>query len=77
MKRTLKSFDDLLLSEHFDYDKYEDCLIHCNSRLLKFSRYWIDRFVGQTEEQIRNQIKVIDGYELTLPQELFGVDSDD
>ena len=76
MKRTLKSFEELKVSEYFDYSNDEDCLIHCNSRLLKFSRYWIDRFTGQTEEQIRSQIKVVDGWEITLPEELFG-DSND
>lgn len=70
--KVLKSFDELLLSEDFFYDKYEDCLIYKNSILLKYSRYWIDRFAGQTEEQIRNQIKTVNGYEVTLPKELFG-----
>ena len=74
--RGLKTFEELAESTYFYHDKDDDCLRYNPSQLLVFSHYWIDRFVGQTEEQIRSQIKVVDGWEITLPEELFG-DSND
>lgn len=69
--RVLKTFEELLLSEHFFYDDDDECFRYNPSQLLVFSKWWICKFKNMTEEQIRSKIKVVDGWELTLPEELF------
>ena len=71
MKRVLNSFNNLVQFTCFSYLRYDRVLLHKESN-LKYSKVWINRNEGLTEDEIRGKFSsMVDEYDITLLDELF------
>jgi len=71
MKRILNSFNNLVQLTCFSYLRYDRVLLHKESN-LKYSKAWINRNEGLTEDEIRGKFSsMVDEYNITLLDELF------
>ena len=71
MKRVLKSFSGCVQTEGLIYNRVYEFIQVKDSPLLKYSRKWIELNEGKTEEEIRESMKTVDGWEVTLHELLF------
>ena len=70
-KKVLNSFNNLVQLDCFYYDRYDRTIRHkgCN---LYYSKDWINRNEGLTEDEIRGKFaSMVDEYDITLLDELF------
>ena len=71
MKRVLNSFNNLVQVDCFYYDRYDRAIRHKDSN-LSYSKAWINRNEGLTEDEIRGKFSsMVDEYDITLLDELF------
>lgn len=71
MKRVLNSFNELVQLNCFSYLRHDRVLLHKESN-LKYSKYWINKNEGLTEDEIRGKFSsMVDEYDITLLDELF------
>ena len=68
--RVLKSSDELTLPE-WVYDEELETYTLLGSKLIIYSKFFIDKYASKTEQQIRDSISYMNGYEITLVEELF------
>ena len=68
--RVLKSSDELTLPE-WVYDDELETYTLLGSKLIIYSKFFIDKYASKTEQQIRDSISYMNGYEITLVEELF------
>jgi len=71
MKRVMKSASDCVQTVGLMYDKFDRIIYVKDSPLLKYSKKWIEVNCGKTEEEIRNSMTNVDGYDVTLHDLLF------
>ena len=71
MKRVLMDFAECVQKQGLKYDRYDDLIYVKDSPLLRYSKSWIDKNKGLSEEEIRQSMKTVDGYEVTLHELLF------
>ena len=71
MKRVMKSASDCIQTVGLMYDKFDRIIYVKDSLLLKYSKKWIEVNCGKTEEEIRNSMTNVDGYDVTLHDLLF------
>ena len=70
-KKVLNSFNNLVQMSCFSYLRYDKVLLHKESN-LKYSKDWINKNEGLTEEEIRGKFaSMVDEYDITLLDELF------
>ena len=70
-KKVLNSFNNLVQLTCFSYLRYDRVLLHKESN-LKYSKDWINRNEGLTEDEIRGKFSsMVDEYDITLLDELF------
>ena len=70
-KKVLNSFNNLVQMSCFSYLMHDRVLLHKESN-LKYSKDWINRNEGLTEEEIRGKFaSMVDEYDITLLDELF------
>ena len=70
-KRVLKSFSGCVQTIGLIYNRTYEFIQVKDSPLLKYSRKWIELNEGKTEEEIRESMKTVDGWEVTLHELLF------
>ena len=68
--RVLKSSDELTLPE-WVYDDELETYTLLGSKLIIYSKFFIDKYASKTEQEIRDSISYMNGYEITLVEELF------
>ena len=68
--RTLKSPEELTLPD-WVYDEELETYSLLGSKLIIYSKFFIDKYAGKTEQEIRDSISYMNGYEITLVEELF------
>ena len=68
--RVLKSSDELTLPE-WAYDEELETYTLLGSKLIIYSKFFIDKYASKTEQEIRDSISYMNGYEITLVEELF------
>jgi hypothetical protein len=71
MKRVLMDFQECVQKQGLKYDRYDDLIYVKDSPLLKYSKLWIEKNNGLTEEEIRKSMTGVDGWEVTLHELLF------
>jgi phosphosulfolactate synthase (CoM biosynthesis protein A) len=71
MKRVMKSASDCIQTVGLMYDKFDRIIYVKDSPLLKYSKKWIEINCGKTEEEIRNSMTNVDGYDVTIHDLLF------
>ena len=64
-------FAECVQKQGLKYDRYDDLIYVKDSPLLRYSKSWIDKNKGLSEEEIRQSMKTVDGYEVTLHELLF------
>ena len=70
-KKVLNSFNNLVQVNCFYYDRYDRTIRHKDSN-LSYSKDWINRNEGLTEDEIRGKFSsMVDEYDITLLDELF------
>ena len=67
----MKSASDCIQTVGLMYDKFDRVIYVKDSPLLKYSKKWIEVNCGKTEEEIRNSMTNVDGYDVTLHDLLF------
>lgn len=70
-KRVLKSFSDCVQTIGLVYNRTYNFIQVKDSTLLKYSRKWIELNEGKTEEEVRESMKTVDGWEVALSGLLF------
>jgi len=71
-KRVIAPFDHLVQHPNLRYDRYDKSIHHKDSFTLAYSKQWIERNQGLTEEEVRVTFNsMVDGYDITLIDELF------
>ena len=70
-KKVLNSFNNLVQISYFTYLRHDRILLHKESN-LKYSKDWVNKNEGLTEEEIRGKFSsMVDEYDITLLDELF------
>ena len=70
-KKVLNSFNNLVQIDCFYYDRYDRAIRHKESN-LSYSKDWVNRNEGLTEDEIRGKFSsMVDEYDITLLDELF------
>ena len=70
-KKVLNSFNNLVQFDCFYYDRYDRAIRHKESN-LSYSKDWVNRNEGLTEDEIRGKFSsMVDEYDITLLDELF------
>ena len=70
-KKVLNSFNNLVQVNCFYYDRYDRTIRHKDSN-LSYSKDWINKNEGLTEDEIRGKFNsMVDEYDITLLDELF------
>ena len=70
-KKVLNSFNNLVQINYFTYLRHDRILLHKESN-LKYSKDWVNKNEGLTEEEIRGKFaSMVDEYDITLLDELF------
>ena len=71
MRKILNSFNELVQLDCFSYLRADRVLLHKESN-LKYSKDWINKNEGLTEDEIRGKFSsMVDEYDITLLDELF------
>lgn len=71
-KRVIAPFEHLVQHPNLKYDRYSRSIRHKDSFALAYSKQWIERNQGLTEEEVRGNFNsMVDGYDITLIDELF------
>ena len=68
--RVLKSSDELTLPD-WVYDDELETYALLGTKLIVYSNIFVYKEFGKTEQQIRDSISYMNGYEITLVEELF------
>ena len=71
MKRVLRSFSNICQLMETYWDRSEQVIQIKEAPLLKYSRKWIEINAGLTEEEIRNKMTNVDGWDVTIHDCLF------
>ena len=70
-KRIMRSFSDICQQYGTYYDRVNQVIQIKEAPLLKYSRKWIEIHAGLTEEEIRNKMTNVDGWDVTIHDCLF------
>ena len=71
MKRVLRSFSNICQLMETYYDRNNQIIQIKEAPLLKYSRKWIEINAGLTEEEIRDKMTNVDGWDVTIHDCLF------
>ena len=71
MKRVLRNFSNICQLMETYYDRNNQIIQIKEAPLLKYSRKWIEINAGLTEEEIRDKMTNVDGWDVTIHDCLF------